>query len=323
VEQTIGLATALLLLGGLLALLAGVRDLSRAPRQPFYLLRREAFQAGWRLIVVAAGFAGLAGIVRVFGAPTAFRYLVATPTITETPTITLSPTITLTPTITFTPSATSFPTITLTSGPTNTLPPTPTPFLPPSIAQSFSALVTPRPDATVSPVKVSACLVFNPSDIFINPLRCLYGLFSYDHMNVGVQWTALWYRNQVLVYYQSQVWRGAEQGNQYTDWNVAPDFFLPGSYEIQVFIGTEWKSSARFTVVGNPPTYTPTPTPSATPSPTVTPTPPLPRVPTLTPVPTDTRMPTATEITPPPTSTAKPITPIPTDTRWPTATTPS
>jgi len=319
VEQTIGLATVMLLAGALLALLAGFRSLRRAPRQPFYLLRREAFQAGWRLIALAAGFAGLAGIVRAFGIPTAFHYVVATPTITETPTITLTATITLTPT------NTRPPTITLTPGPTNTLPPTPTPYLPPSIAQTFSALVTPRPDAVFSPVTVAKYFTpdyraFGPSDVFLNPVSHLYGFFSYDRMNAGVQWTAVWYRDQVVVYSESHPWDGGVGGNGFTDWNVAPGYFLPGNYEIQIFVGTEWKSSGRFTVVGNPPTNTPTSTPTFTATPSATPTPPLPRMPTRTPVPTETRMPTATEVTPPPTSTAKPMTPVPTDTRWPTAT---
>ncbi|MGA2111472.1 MAG: hypothetical protein ABSG98_04900 [Anaerolineales bacterium] len=328
VEQTIGLATALLGAGALLALLAGLRSLVRAPRQAFYLLRREAFQAGWRLIILAAGFAGLAGIVRAFGIPTAFHYVVPTPTITLTPSLTLPPTITLTPTITPTPTSTRVPTGTVRPEPTDTLAPTPTPRLPPSVAQSFSVLVTPEPDAVIGPVTVAKYFTpdyrpFNPSDVFINPVSHLYAFFTYAHMNFGVQWTAVWYRDQVVVYYESHPWDGGAAGNGFTDWNVAPGFFPPGSYGIQIFVGSEWESSGRFMVVGNPPTDTPTSTLTPTPTLSATPPPPLPRMPTLTPVPSETRMPTATEWTPPPTSTAHAtVIPVPSDTRWPTATTP-
>lgn len=328
VEQTIGVVTSLLVVGALLALLAGIQTLVRAPRQAFYLLRREAFQAGWRLIILAAGFAGLAGIVRGFGIPTVFRYVVPTPTITLTPSLTLSPTVTLTPSITPTPTRTPIPTGTVRPAPTDTLAPSPTPRLPPSVAQTFSVLVTPDPNAEIGPVTLARFFTaeympFSPSNVFLNPLSRLYAFFTYSHMNFGVQWTVLWYRDQVPAYYESHPWDGSVAGNGYTEWNVAPGFFLPGSYEVQIFVGSQWKSSGRFTVVGNPPTTTPTFTPIPTETPSATATPPPPPMPTLTAVPSETRMPTATEFTPPPTSTAHPsLTPWPSDTRWPTATTP-
>jgi len=91
-----------------------------------------------------------------------------------------------------------------------------------------------------------------------------------------------------LVFYETAVWEGGSGGYGYTDWEPPSDQWLPGLYEVQIFVGAEWKVSGVFTVTGQPPipTITPTPTQTATPSKTAT------KTPTITP--TQTQWPTLT-----------------------------
>ena len=128
----------------------------------------------------------------------------------------------------------------------------------------------------------------------------MYGVFSFDQMLDGSQWTALWYRDGELVYYETKPWDGGSGGYGYTDWGPDPSFWLPGQYSVHIFNGNEWKISGQFEVTGDAPaalptvtsTFTPSTTPSITPSRTPSPTKTL--RPTKTPVPTRTITPTRT-----------------------------
>jgi hypothetical protein len=123
-------------------------------------------------------------------------------------------------------------------------------------------------------------------------------------MSNGVQWSALWYREGELVYYETAPWEGGTGGYGYTDWAPDSDQWLAGMYEVQIFIGSEWMVSGYFTVIGEPPTPTITLTPTLTATPSLTPTQTQPptsthtRQPTLTPTitltPTQTRTPRVT-----------------------------
>ncbi len=191
----------------------------------------------------------------------------------------------------------------------------------------FLGLVTPNPAAVFSPIEFARNIDFDFQPIdsdttFRNPIQHLYGLFSFDAMLDGSQWSALWYRDGELIYYESYPWNGGTGGYGYTDWAPDPSAWLPGEYEVQIFNGTFWKISGRFTVTGNAPTIRPSATPTFTPtlSPTVTPT----RTPTITRTPTLTRTPrpTATIVptrTPTLTRTST-LTRTPSQTRLPTLT---
>jgi hypothetical protein len=176
--------------------------------------------------------------------------------------MTLSPTITLTPTITDTPSVTDTPTI------------TPTPYIPPAIEALFSSEVTPNPDAVFSPLQFSTvyenfeCVA--PSTTFVNPVRSMTACFSYNNMQPDVQWTALWYRGNELVHYETLPWDGTTGGLGFSQWSPPPDMWQPGTYTVQIFVGLEWKVVGQFVVSGEPPTSTPSTTPSPTVSPTIT-----------------------------------------------------
>jgi hypothetical protein len=133
-------------------------------------------------------------------------------------------------------------------------------------------------------------------------------------MTPGAQWSALWYRNGELLFYESIPWNGGTGGYGYTEWKPPSDSWLPGIYEVQIFIGMELVESAgsTFTVTGTPATAAPSLTPTRTPSPTATvgpsPTRTNTATPTATMTPTITKTPTIT------------LTRRPTETRWPTLT---
>jgi hypothetical protein len=129
--------------------------------------------------------------------------------------------------------------------------------------------VTPRPDAVFSPIEVATRLdafnrPVNAADSFENPVRMLYGAFTYENLSDGVRWTAVWYREDEVVCLESDPWTIGTGGSGYTV--CEPGIWLPGEYEIQMFVGEVWLVSGSFTIVGDPPepTLSPTPSPAAT-----------------------------------------------------------
>ncbi len=308
----------------------GIRSIAKARSLKFFRMRRDRMVAGWRLILLAFGLGIMALAVNSFAEPLVYRFFPPTPTltptltITVTPSITLSPTITQTPTITNTPSETDTPTI------------TPTPQIPLVVEILFQSTTTPNPGAVFSPLQFTQELIttentfeaVNPGTVFQNPVGHLYALFSYVDMVVDSQWTALWYRNGELVNYETKPWDGGSGGWGYTDWNPPAEMWQPGEYEVQIFVGHEWKIAGKFTVEGDAPTAVPSLTPSPTrtntpsPTPTRTPTPSRTLTPTRTTTPTRTVTLTRTNTpTTKPSSTRQPSnTPRPTDTHQPSRT---
>ena len=74
---------------------------------------------------------------------------------------------------------------------------------------------------------------------------------------------------------ETKAWTYSSGGAGYTDWDCTTGECLPGNYEVQIFVGSTWKSSGTFTISGGAAaegtaTVTPTLTPSA---PLTTPTP--------------------------------------------------
>jgi type VI secretion system secreted protein VgrG len=264
VEQYLLLASVLIILASVLATLAGIFLLRRAPRQPFFLVRQQTAAAGWRLLVAALGLLILSGAVRAFGAPVVFRV------ISPTPSLTFTPSITLTPTITFTPSLTRPPTITLTPSKTWTFSPSPTPFLPDYIQQQFTSTVPPDSNLRVMRLTfarsyTSDRLPINPDTRFANPIQRIYALYSYEHVNRGVQWTTVWYRDGTIIDFQSNPWNDdSEAGNAVATLSVYPGFLDYGTYDLEIFAGTEWKAGGRFYITGASPQATSTVTPSVT-----------------------------------------------------------
>jgi hypothetical protein len=288
---------ALLSVLAIFGLWAGFRSILKARNLKFFRMRRDRMMMGWRMVFLSVVFIILAVLLRRFAEPVAYHFFPPTITPTHTPTITLTPTISLTPTITLSPTITPTPSI----SDTPTI--TPTPHMPLVIEDKFTSTTTPSPDAIYSPLQFanaldSDYLPIDPTTTFQNPVGHLYAQFTYDKMTPGAQWTALWYFGTELVYYETSPWDGGTGGIGYTDWDPEPFLWLAGEYEVQIFVGTAWKTSGRFTVEGQPPTAVP----SATPSPS--------RTPTVTLQPSDTRIPTQT-VSPSPIF----LTPTPTITR--------
>ncbi|MBK9928050.1 MAG: hypothetical protein IPP66_22500 [Anaerolineales bacterium] len=84
-------------------------------------------------------------------------------------------------------------------------------------------------------------------------------------MTPKAQWTALWYRDGQLVHYETIPWDGELGGYGFTEWQATPEDFLPGTYQVQIFVGLEYKVVGQFVLQGDAPT--PRPTPSLTPTP--------------------------------------------------------
>jgi hypothetical protein len=273
VEQILLIFAGILAGIAVLTVVAGVLLLRRAPRQAFFLLRQQTAATGWRVLIVALALFLLAGSVRLFGGNVVFQV------ISPTPSITLTPSVTFTPSITFTPSRTLPPTITQTASKTFTPTPSPTPFVPFNIEQQFTSNVTPDPLLRVGPLTFARALDPNqqpvlPATVFFNPIQKIVFVHSYENVNLGVQWTMIWYRNGELFFWDSEPWGGPAAGFRAVTKSIYPDFFLPGTYVVEIFAGREWKQSGAFDVVGAPPNPTFTVSPSITrlPSQTSTPT---------------------------------------------------
>lgn len=190
----------------------------------------------------------------------------------------------------------------------------------------FTSSVTPAAETVFSELIFSDTVDKNymptsPNTTFNNPIKEMYALFSYDKLNPNAQWTAIWWRNGQIVFFETEPWQGSTGGYGFSLWSpVNPQDMQPGEYTVQIFIATEWKTSGSFKVTGEPPTATATPQPtptiaSKTPRPSYTPTrtrtPLLSRTPTLTRTPTSTRTPILTR-TPTLTHTPRPsFTPMP------------
>ncbi|MDX9992025.1 MAG: hypothetical protein RBS68_08230 [Anaerolineales bacterium] len=313
-----GLQAAILLagLGALLLTVSGVRSIQHGYKVLYFRLRQERIAKGWRNLGLAFLLGGLTFVLANWGEPVAYNYFPPSPTTTLSPTASLSPTPSLSPTITLTPSVTDTPSI------TDTPTITPTPFIPAQIEAGFESQITPNPDAIFSPLEfgrgVENYQVVNPGTVFSNPIRRIVAVYSYDKMQDGVQWSVLWYRDGELVHYESAPWKGGTGGYGLIEWDPGESAWLPGNYEVQMFVGLDWLVVGRFLVDGEPNTATPTLAPSPTDLPPATAIPSATRRPSATLQPTLTRKPSST---PAPTNTRAPSrTPRPTDTQWPTPT---
>jgi type VI secretion system secreted protein VgrG len=346
--RSTNLVSMLLFVAALAFLATGVRALRLGRRTIYFQHRRQRVLAGWWLSGSALLLFALAALTFRPGNPLLALPVLHpaknTPTFASPPTVTISPTarIRVTPTVSATSATTALPVIPL------------------SIEAQALSSVTPGPNAVITEIKFSTemdgVLAFNPSVAWRNPISRMYAVFVYREMTPGAQWTVLWFRNGSLVYFETHPWKGDVNGRGFSFWEPLPFEFLPGHYEVQMFVGSQWKATAGFDLTGDPhqrtPTLTPRPTripsqtptlsrtPSEMPSPTRTPsiTPTFTLTPSITPRPSRTLTPTFTprstntpSFTPPPTATftftptitltpTRPPTFTPTTTRTPTRT---
>ena len=295
----------------------GIQSIRKARDLPFFRMRRVMLTRGWRLLGWALFWGILALLLNSRVEPMIYSFFPPTATFTLTPTITLTPSITVSPTITLSPTISNTPSVSATSTVT------PTPDLPLAVEMLFESTTTPNPEAVFSDFTFTDGLdsqyrPLKPGEVFQNPIAHMYAVFSYDQMVVSSQWTALWYREEELVHYETIPWNGGSGGLGFTDWAPDPSEWLPGEYEVQIFVGEVFRKSGRFLVEGTPPSPLPSATPTFTTTPTRTNTPTRTPYPTSTPLASRTPRPTATPYLSP-TATIKP-TAYPTLTRTPTRT---
>lgn len=324
-DFTSGVQTGFLLAAvvAVVTFIIGVNTIRKGSRITFFQKRQQTVSRGWRMLFFSLLMGIFAFLLNRYGEQTIYSIIVPTPSVTNTPTITLTPSITPTETLTLSPTITNTPSVTN------------TPSLPSDLRlRSEGALI--GTNVVVSPITFTLEIGSNGMPVetresFDNPIREITGFFSYDGMVSGSHLAFVWYRvdDWVTMCSSATVYEGSTGGYYRTTCSSeTPDRWLPGDYELQMFVNEQWINSGRFTVVGMPPTHTPTITlsPTITPSPTrtFTPTP----TDTFTPTPTFTATPTRTPtITPTPTITRTPtitwtpsITPTPTITRTPTNT---
>lgn len=262
-------AAILVILGALLVARSGLHTLQSARKLTFYRLRQSLIARSWWLFGGALVLVIISILLPIYGMPVAFHYFPPSPTVAPTLTPSIVPTITLSPTITPTPTITDTPLVSVT--PTGTA----TPFIPLVIEAQFISVVTPNPEAVISPLVFSTAiqdsLPASPSTLFRNPIGRMYAFFSYDKMTLGAQWTALWFRNGEYAFHESYPWDGGTGGYYYSEWAPPPDQWQPGVYTVQIFVGHVFKQAGSFTVEGTAPTAAPTPIPTATLSPTPAP----------------------------------------------------
>jgi hypothetical protein len=307
IKAGINTAIFLAILGLILSLWIGIQSIRSGRKLLYFRLRQQRISFGWRMIAFALGLALTAFLMGRYGEPAVYLFYEPSPTPSLTPTITLSPTITPSPTITLSPTITDTPSI------TDTPTITPTPSIPLAIQMQFKSEVTPNSAAVFSPmvfgqdIDLKTYEPINSATVFTNPIRRIVAIYSYDNMVTNTQWSALWYRNGQLVFYETKPWDGNTGGYGFAERVAAPDEWQPGEYEVQIFVGMEWKSVGRFVIQGLADTSTPTSAPTASPTISQTIPPSATHVPTRTPLPTMTRVPTRTH--------------LPTDTPWPSPTT--
>lgn len=224
----------------------GWRRIRSAQELPFFTFRQRRIREGWRLVLLGFGL-GIFGLVtRLFGERAVLVIITPTPSHTPLPSATLPPTTTLTPSITPTASTTPTPSAT----PTPSV--TPTPEVPQALTVLFRESVTPRPEAAFSNIEISRRLdtlnrAIAPDTTFEIPLETLYGAFTYDFLDDGVRWTAIWYLGSEIICSETKPWDGGTGGYGFTECLPA-EGWTPGEYEVQMFLGNTWIVSERFAV---------------------------------------------------------------------------
>lgn len=271
IAMTVKVICVFLAIGLIACVFLAYRSIKTGLHLQFFRKRRDLIAHGWKLVFLGLFLGVFALIVSKFGEPVAYRYFPPSPTITSTPTITLTPTITNTPKDTYTPTI------------TETLQYTYTPSLPQEAQATIQTPVGPDTASVFSSMMFASKLndegiVAADESPFDSTVQHIYGGYSFDGMALGVQWTAVWSLNGKVVHIDTSVWKVGSGGFGWTDWDCTTNACVPGDYEVQIFVGSTWKTTGRFSINSGAAASsgTPSPSPSATLTlPVVTPTPTL------------------------------------------------
>jgi hypothetical protein len=264
IDTTFKVILILVAIGIITTISLALKSLQAARNLTFYRKRQDLVEHGWKMILFSLLLGGAGFLFYRFGEPIAYRYFPPSPTLTRTPTITTTPTITQTLENTLTPTI------------TQTLAQTYTPMLPDVVQTEIKTPVGVEVNSIFSPVYFSTQTkdgwLINMTDTFTLPVTTLYAGFSYEDMVAGLRWTAVWLREGEIVCYETTVWENTTGGYYYSDFcnqKITPQMWVPGDWEVQIFVGQTWKTSGRFTILGDAPVV------SGSSSPTVSPTTPL------------------------------------------------
>ena len=93
-------------------------------------------------------------------------------------------------------------------------------------------------------------------EVFEPSITKLFGTFTYENLQDGVRWTALWLRGDEVVCIETKPWEDGTGGYGFTE--CEPKIWLPGTYEIRMFFGDTWKKSVQFEILSGTPTPLPT-----------------------------------------------------------------
>jgi type VI secretion system secreted protein VgrG len=275
IDTTFKVILILLAIGIITSISVAWKSLGTARHLEFYRKRQDLIEHGWRLIIFAIIMGAVGFLFYRFGEPFAYQYFPPSPTITRTPTLTTTPTITQTLQNSQTPTVT--PTLLYTY----------TPMLPNVVQTAIQTPVDPDTGGIFSPVTFSNQLKdkkpINTTDTFKQPITQMYGGFTYDKMTTGLQWTAVWLHEGKVMCFETMKWNGGSGGSGYSDacnTQLTPDQWLPGNWEVQIFVGQTWKSSGKFIILGNAPTANASMSPTSTATtPTTSPTPKIQTIP--------------------------------------------
>ncbi|MBK9209637.1 MAG: hypothetical protein IPL71_15580 [Anaerolineales bacterium] len=228
-------ASLLIVVAAFFVIRAAIRVMQTARKLSFYSLRRMHNANAWKLFFFALLLFACAIWLPFYGEPMVFEIFPPSPQ-------------------TLTPSVSETPTLTL------------TPFLPVAIEALFEGQVTPNPDAVFTAIQFSTEFdgtnPIDPKAVFELPIEKMYGGFDYNNTIPGVQWTSLWYHDGKLIWYEPQPWDGGTGGiGGYTECSDPVGGWQPGQYEVQIFMGYDWKVIGRFRVFDNLSTPTATGTP--------------------------------------------------------------
>lgn len=244
IAMTIRVVLFFLSIAMIVSLVMAFKSINAGRTLQFYQKRQVLIYHGWRLFLLAIGLGLIGFVVFQFGEPVAYRYFPPSPTITVTSTTTL------TPTITNTPSMTSTPTITM------TLSQTYTPALPEQLIATIQTPVGVDTSAIFSPItfsnQIKDGVVIEEKSNFDGPLTTIYGGYSYDRMVLGVQWSAIWLYGDQIICAETRAWTWSSGGYGFTDCTRDVGEWLPGNYEVQIFVGSTWKNSGRFVINPSP-----------------------------------------------------------------------
>ncbi len=268
----------------LVLFMLALQQLRRGRTGPYWRLRRQAGERGGQLFLLSVTVFGVALAIAFFSGladlalqqmrsalssdPNGLRGVVL-PTLTEIPLTSMlaTPTTQPTPSAAATLTEMTIPTATETPAPTGTSSPTLTPTITQTATQTLTPTptfesvlaLTPATSEQEPPRQAMIELVAASSELtpdqtpqgqqtpFTVGIRRIYFFLHYDHMENGVTWTRILYREGVPIQGHSYRWSQGSAGEGF--FFFGDDGGYPaGTYEVRLFIGSEESSRLVFNV---------------------------------------------------------------------------